>query len=142
MAKDKQPKRGVYESAGGLLWREQAGMRQLAVVHRPRYDDWTLPKGTLKKGETWQQAALREVSEETACRVQLGEFAGCTCYQVYDTPKVVLFWHMSLVQEGKLQPGEEIDAMAWLTVDEALERLSYTDERGLLQQAKSGFFTA
>ena len=135
MSKLKTSRRGVYESAGGLLWREQDGVRLLAVVHRPRYKDWTLPKGTLKKGETWQQAALREVQEETACEPRLGKFAGCSAYQIYTTPKVVLFWHMTLAVENKLVPNDEIDALSWLTVDEALQRLTYADERELLQKA-------
>ncbi len=135
MAKHKTPPRGIYESAGGLLWHEQNDLRRLAIVHRPRYNDWTLPKGTLKKGETWQQAALREVYEETACQAQLGKFAGCTCYQVFETPKLVLFWHMTLAAQGKFSPNDEIDLLEWLTVAQALERLSYADERQLLIQA-------
>ena len=137
MGNHKVSKRGVHESAGGLLWREEAGERRLAVVHRPKYDDWTLPKGTLKKDETWQQAALREVFEETACRARLGDFAGCACYLVMGTPKVVLFWHMTLAEEGKFVAGEEIDALAWLTIDEALEWLSYADEREVVGKARN-----
>ena len=137
MAKHKTPPRGVYEAAGGLLWREENGLRRLAVVHRPSYDDWTLPKGTLKKDETWQQAALREVHEETACQARLGDFAGCACYQIYDTPKVVLFWHMTLAVEEELVPNDEVDALAWLTIDEALARLNYPDERALLQSHRT-----
>lgn len=132
--KGKIPRRGVFESAGGLLWREQGGVKMLAVVHRPRYDDWSLPKGALKKGETWQQAALREVFEETACQARLEAFAGCACYQLqaYNTPKLVLFWHMALESEGILTPNEEIDTVAWMTVEQALERLTYPDERAIL----------
>ncbi|MEW5869583.1 MAG: NUDIX hydrolase [Chloroflexota bacterium] len=132
---DKKRKRGIYESAGGLLWREHSGGTRLAVVHRPRYDDWTLPKGTLKKGETWQEAALREIHEETGCEASLEAFAGCVCYQIYDTPKVVLFWHMHVQSEGERLPDDEIDQVVWLSVAEALERLSYEDERKLLREA-------
>jgi 8-oxo-dGTP diphosphatase len=137
MRKSKTPRRGVYEASGGLLWQEDGGERRLALVHRPFYDDWTLPKGTLKKKESWQEAALREVQEETACKVRLGDFAGCACYQIGATPKVVLFWHMHLVRDAKLIPNDEIDEVAWLTVTEALSRLSYSSEREMLM--KDGF---
>ena len=60
----KPNRRGIYESAGGIVWREGANGRLLAVVHRPRYDDWSLPKGTLDEGETWQEAAVREVHRD------------------------------------------------------------------------------
>jgi len=136
MSKHKPSKRGVYESAGGLLRRVDAGIPKLAVVHRPAYNDWTLPKGTLKKNETFQSAALREVREETACEASLGEFAGCTGYIVFGIPKIVMFWHMSLVTEHPFIPNDEIDALVWLPIDEAIQRLSYSDERNLLKTIK------
>lgn len=132
MVKIRLPKYGVYQSAGGLLWRNDYGEERLAVVHRPKYNDWTLPKGALKKDETWQEAALREVWEETGCQARLGDFAGCTCYQVFNTPKIVLFWHMQLVEDGRLTRLDEVDELVWLSVDEARARLSYVDERKLL----------
>ena len=98
---------GIYEAAGGILWRKTPAGRQLAVVHRPHYDDWTLPKGWREKGESMVEAAVREVQEETNCKVRLGTFAGCSCYPVEDVPKIVLFWHMELVKERKFKPNEE-----------------------------------
>jgi 8-oxo-dGTP pyrophosphatase MutT (NUDIX family) len=62
--KDKH-KSSVIQAGGGLVWRESRAGREIAIIHRPRYDDWTFPKGKLHKGETWEQAALREVEEET-----------------------------------------------------------------------------
>ena len=125
-------KRGVYQSAGGILWRNAAKGIELAVIYRRRYDDWTLPKGGCKKKETFQEAAIREVWEETRCRARLGEFAGCVCYEVQNVPKVVLYWEMPLHEEGEFSPNDEIDAVVWLTYPQALERLSHEGERNLV----------
>ena len=122
----------VIQAAGGLVWRQANGGQQIAVIHRPRYDDWTLPKGKLRKGETWEAAALREVAEEINCRARLGDFAGCNCYEFEARPKVVLYWHMSVARQDEFQPGEEVDALAWLSPEAARERLSYDGERKLL----------
>ena len=130
--KDKH-KSSVIRAGGGLVWRKSSAGREIAVVHRPRYDDWTFPKGKLHKGETWEQAALREVEEETNCRASLGDFAGCSCYHYEDFPKVVLYWHMQLLQEGEFTPGEEVDRLEWLPVEAALKKLSYSGERQLLK---------
>jgi 8-oxo-dGTP pyrophosphatase MutT (NUDIX family) len=129
----KAKKSGIYESAGGIVWRDDgAGGRQLALVRRPRYGDWSLPKGTLDEGETWQEAAVREVEEETNCVARPGEFAGCTCYLVRGVPKVVLFWHMEVVEERLFTPNEETDELVWVTAEEAVARMSYDGERALL----------
>jgi 8-oxo-dGTP diphosphatase len=133
-AKQKQPKKGVTQAAGGLVWRNQDGVEQLALVHRPAYDDWTLPRGKLKKKETFQQAALREVDEEAACRARLVSLAGSTCYIAFGWPKVVVFWNMELLERKPFLPDDEIDQLLWLPVDQALERLSYEDERQLVRK--------
>ena len=126
--------RGVFEAAGGLLWRNSPRGKEIAVVHRPRYDDFSLPKGWLNEGESWQQAALREVKEETNCVAQLGEFAGCCSYVVRGLPKIVLFWHMHLVEQLPFVPNDETDQLLWLTLDEALDKLSYAGDRAFLEK--------
>ena len=123
---------GVIEAAGGLLWRKSPEGRQIAIVHRSRYDDWTLPKGWREKGEKFIEAALREVTEETNCQVESGEFAGSTSYVVDGVPKIVLFWHMNLTEDCGFKMNSEVDLMAWLSVEEALEKMDYADERILL----------
>jgi 8-oxo-dGTP diphosphatase len=126
---------GVIEAAGGLLWRPSPEGPRLAVIHRQRYDDWTLPKGWREKGERYVDTAVREVAEETGCRAQETDFAGCTSYALDGMPKVVLYWHMSLLEERPFVANEETDALRWLPVAEALATLSYAGERRLVRSA-------
>jgi 8-oxo-dGTP diphosphatase len=126
---------GVIEAAGGLLWRDSPQGRQIAIVHRPRYDDWTLPKGWREKGEKFIEAAVREVTEETNCQVEIGDFAGCTNYLVNGVPKIVLFWHMKLTEDCGFKRNSEVDFLAWLGIEEAMERMNYEDEKNLLFRA-------
>jgi 8-oxo-dGTP diphosphatase len=132
MAAKKVVQRGVIEAAGGLVWRDSPGGRELAVIHRPRYDDWALPKGWLEPGEAWVEAAVREVAEETGCTVRPADFAGCVCYTVNGVPKIVLYWHMELLDAGGYEPNDETDALVWLTAAECLSKLSYAGERALV----------
>jgi len=137
MAKRDASHSDVILAAGGLVWRESARGRQIAVVHRPKYDDWTLPKGKLDPGESWQDGAVREVAEETGFEVRLGDFAGGCTYLARRAPKVVLYWHMEVEGEPRFAPEDpaEVDGLEWLSVGEALRRLSYTRERRLLAQS-------
>jgi 8-oxo-dGTP diphosphatase len=125
----------IIRAAGGLVWREGRDGRRLAVVHRPHRKDWSLPKGKLEEGERWEDAAIREVREETGCEARIVSFAGVVHYVPEDTPKVVLFWNMELVREGPLRFPEEVDELAWLTGKEALRRLDHGTERELLLEA-------
>jgi 8-oxo-dGTP diphosphatase len=128
----------VIRAAGGLLWRESERGTELAVVHRPRYDDWVLPKGHLDKGESWEDAAVREVIEETCCQAKLGDFAGTISYLANNKPKIVLFWHMSFIGEDEFVPNNETDRMQWLTVAEAMAQLQYSTERALVSRNHGG----
>jgi 8-oxo-dGTP diphosphatase len=127
----------LIRAAGGLLWRGRNGKRQLAVIHRPHREDWSLPKGKLEEGERWEIAALREVEEETGCKARILSFAGVVHYVPRRTPKVVVFWNMELVKEGPLEHVDEVDEVAWLSVDEAMKRLDHEAERELLAEATS-----
>ncbi len=133
MAKSgKSGKRDVIEAAGGVLTRDHQGKTLVALIHRSRYDDWTFPKGWRERGESWSKAALREVKEETNCKATLKQFVGCSCYVVEGMPKVVLFWHMTLVKEKEFDTSGETDRLIWLEIDEARSRLSYSNESRLL----------
>jgi 8-oxo-dGTP pyrophosphatase MutT (NUDIX family) len=126
----------VVRAAGGLLWRPGPRSPRLAVVHRPRYDDWSLPKGKLEPGESFPAAALREVREETRCEARLGPIAGVAWYRVGARLKLVVYWDMDLVAEIPFEPDEEIDALAWLTPRQALARLDHASERRLVARSR------
>jgi 8-oxo-dGTP diphosphatase len=103
------------------------------LVHRPRYDDWTFPKGKAEHGESDEDCALREVEEETGLRCELGEELPSTAYvDARGRDKLVRYWQMRPLV-GALHPDNEIDAAEWLTVTEAGERLSYGRDRVVLE---------
>jgi 8-oxo-dGTP diphosphatase len=129
----KRIQKRVIQAAGGLLWRESERGKELAVVHRPYYDDWVLPKGKLGSREDWAEAALREVTEETNCQPRLKDYAGCICYLVNNKPKIVLFWYMELIGDCDFEVNNETDQILWLTVEEAKQKLKYSTERSLLE---------
>lgn len=104
----------------------------MLLVHRPRYDDWTLPKGKLEPGESHEQAALREVAEETGLECRLGPEIGSTAYlDRRDRPKTVRYWAMTEAG-GAFAPHEEVDAACWLPVVDAAGLLTYDRDRTVL----------
>lgn len=130
------PETDVIRAAGGLVWRRGAQGREVAVVRRERYgNEWTLPKGKLQAGEGWEDAAMREVREETGAVVERGGFAGGFVYETNGRPKVALFWHMVLVRESPIGAQEEVKAVEWLPPAAAGARLTHASERELLAKA-------
>ena len=127
---------GDILAAGGLLWRRAGRTRELAVVRRKRYDDWSLPKGHVDQGESLLTTALREVREETGCSATAVEFAATTTYPVEGHAKYVLFWTMAFVAEVDDVDANEIASVHWLTYQAALERLSFPGERDVLRAAR------
>ena len=118
----------TIEAAGGVV--ERDGL--IAVVHRPRYDDWSLPKGKLDKNESSERAALREVLEETGLRCQLAEELEPVRYEDNrGRPKVVRYWRMEVL-EGDFVDNDEVDELRWLKPAEAVELLSYSHDRDLI----------
>ncbi len=128
----------LVRAAGGIVWREAPGGPRIALVHRARRGDWSLPKGKLDAGEAWQDAARREIAEETGCDVRLGRFAGAKLSLDRPQPKLVLYWHARVVREGFLHSEDEIDKVAWLSRREALNRLEHASDRRLVLRALSG----
>ena len=127
----------VVEAAGGVLWKQTSSGLKLAIIHRQRYDDWSLPKGKREPGERWETTALREVLEETGCQATLGEFIGSASYLInpQKTPKVVLFWNMHTKNEFSFQPNDEVDRIKWVSPQKALKTLNYGEERDIIKKA-------
>ena len=115
----------VVRAAGGVVWRRAGGGVEVLLVHRPKYDDWTFPKGKLDPGETDEECAVREVDEETGLRCRLGDELPSTAYKDrYGRAKRVRYWAME-VDGGMFVPGDEVDEVRWLTPDLATALLSY-----------------
>jgi 8-oxo-dGTP diphosphatase len=132
----------VIEAAGGVVWRSSSkGTAKVLLVHRPRYDDWTLPKGKLEPGESARDAAWREVLEETGLECKLGdELAEITYDDRKGRRKRVRYWAMEVVRGG-FEPNDEVDEIAWLPVDQAVDRLTYRRDAKLLASLPIPAFT-
>ena len=118
-------------AAGGLVVRHG----RVAVVHRPKYDDWSLPKGKLNDGESWEDAALREVREETGLSCTLREELDSVEYtDPKGRPKTVRYWRMDPLA-GEFAPNDEVDELRWLDPDDAARCLTYDHDRQLVLQA-------
>lgn len=122
------------EAAGGLIARASPDGPRVLVIHRPRYDDWTFPKGKNEAGEESTEAAIREVAEETGQKPRLVSLVGETSYPVNGTKKVVQWYGMRVHQPIPFTPNDEVDEIRWLTTEEAPALLSYNHDRKLLER--------
>jgi len=121
-------------AAGALLVRSG----EVGVVHRPLYDDWSLPKGKLAEGEDDAAAALREVREETGFAAEIAADLGTVSYPVVwhgETVQKTVHFFLMRAGEGSFTPHEEVDRLVWMTPDEASEKLTYDREREILARA-------
>ena len=123
----------VIAAAGAVLWQpdEATGAPLVAVIHRPRYDDWSLPKGKIEAGETEPVAAVREISEETGQGAHLGRRLGMVSYPVPEGTKIVHYWAARALG-GEFVPHGEADKMRWLSIADARKRLTYPLDRKIL----------
>jgi 8-oxo-dGTP diphosphatase len=116
-------------AAGGVVTRDG----RVCLVHRPRYDDWTLPKGKLDRGESFEDAALREVWEETGLRCELGEELPAARYRDHKgRPKLVRYWAMEVVEDEGFAPNDEVDEVRWMDPAAAAGLLTYDHDRELV----------
>ncbi|AFM16643.1 ADP-ribose pyrophosphatase [Mycolicibacterium chubuense NBB4] len=140
MAKESQTgavaaKKACILAAGAVLWRPQdgTGAPEVAVIHRPRYDDWSLPKGKVDPGETEPVTAVREIEEETGFRAHLGRRLASVSYPVDGATKKVRYW-AARATAGEFAPNSEVDELKWLPAAQAMSELGYPHDRKVLRR--------
>ncbi|MDG4664756.1 NUDIX hydrolase [Mycobacterium sp. 236(2023)] len=140
MPKENRPdaavvKKSTVLAAGAVLWRPQdgTGAPEVAIIHRPRYDDWSLPKGKVDAGETEPVTAVREIEEETGFRSQLGRRLPTVAYPVDHGIKKVRYWSARAVG-GEFSPNDEVDELKWLPPKQAMSELVYPHDRKVLRR--------
>jgi 8-oxo-dGTP pyrophosphatase MutT (NUDIX family) len=122
----------LVRAAGGLVVRDG----KVLLVHRPRYDDWTFPKGKADEGESDEDCALREVAEETGLRCRLDRELTSTEYvDSRGRPKRVRWWRMTPVGDDGFTPNEEIGELLWISPEDAARLLTYDRDITLLEAA-------
>lgn len=120
-------------AAGGVIWRVVDSGLEVVVVHRPKYDDWSFPKGKLNRGESYEHGAVREVEEETGLRCVMGrELASVRYRDGKGRPKRVRYWEMRPTG-GRFVPNSEVDEMRWLSLSETASALSHRYDLGVLE---------
>ena len=128
-------------AAGAVLWRAGADGPEVALVHRQRYDDWSLPKGKPLPGEHVLLTAIREVAEETGVRVILGRRLPSTHYQQHgNRPKTVDYWAAKAADESQpgFTPNDEVDEVGWMRIPAARDRLTYPHDVGVIDEFAAG----
>jgi len=123
----------TVHAAGAVLWRELAGRLEIALVHRPRYDDWSLPKGKVDPGESHPVTAVREILEETGFAGRLGRRLAVVSYPVDGAVKRVVYWAAG-AGDGEFTANDEADELLWLPPKEAMKRLQYQLDRKVLRR--------
>ncbi|WP_336250166.1 NUDIX hydrolase [Stomatohabitans albus] len=140
-SKNRTPEHYGVDAAGAVVWRESDGY--VVLVHRPRYDDWSLPKGKCDPGECFAQTAVREVEEETGITGTLGEWIDDVTYPVPgpdggEVTKTVVFYALEATHIPDFVPNDEVDVLVWVPIDQAITRTSYQGDRNVL----AAFMTA
>jgi 8-oxo-dGTP diphosphatase len=124
---------GLVRAAGAVLWRRAGAVVEVALVHRPKYDDWTFPKGKCKNGEHLLRTVVREVTEETGIVPVLGRRLPSTTYLNDNRAKRVDYWAAQVRTVGEFVPNDEVDQVAWVPTSQALSLLTYERDAELLR---------
>jgi len=132
------PPDDTIRAAGAVVWRPGSDGPQVVLVHRPKYDDWSFPKGKREPGEHPLLTATREIAEEAAVRVVLGRRLRPSEYEVDGRPKEVSYWAARCVESFQFVPGGEIDDLAWTELPHVAGRLSYDRDRLLIEEFAAG----
>ena len=125
----------MIRAAGALLWRENSDLAiEVALIHRPRYDDWSLPKGKIEIGETALQCAYREVLEETGMRASFTRELGSVEYEESGQQKRVKYWaaHCAL-NKSEFIPNEEVDQIQWLAASDAHQLATHDSDKSVIE---------
>ncbi len=125
----------IILAAGALVWRKSKEKKiEIAVIHRPKYNDWTIPKGKVELSESSIACAYREVIEETSIETEFGMYLGEVKYQSLDGPKQVSFWSAQVVKENTFTPNSEVDAIKWVEAAKAAKFLSLESDKEILSK--------
>lgn len=136
----------MIKAAGAVIWREKVPFElEVLVIHRPKYDDWSFPKGKVEENESPIVAAFREVREETGVTAVFGQYLGTTTYKSEDEKKKVKYWMAQAKDDSQpFMPNAEVDKIEWVDIKTARHFLTHDEDRELLEEfvAKERFATA
>lgn len=124
----------TIQAAGAVVWRNQNGQTEIAIIHRPKYDDWSFPKGKAEIGESLIACAHREVLEETNIQTEFGAFLGDVEYLTPDEKKRVSFWAAKAINQIDFNPNSEVDQLSWVNVKKVKELLTLDTDKKILAQ--------
>lgn len=124
----------TIQAAGAVVWRNQNGQTEIAIIHRPKYDDWSFPKGKAEIGESLIACAHREVLEETNIQTEFGAFLGDVEYLTPDGKKRVSFWAAKAINQIDFNPNSEVDQLSWVNVKKVKELLTLDTDKKILAQ--------
>ena len=129
----KQSNAPLIQAAGAVLWRKSDKLKlEIAIIHRPRYDDWSLPKGKVESGESHISAGYREIQEETGYESTFGPEIGTVVYKLEGAPKEVRYWAAAATVKTGTPNPQEVDEVLWLEPIQAKEKLSNKDDRTIV----------
>lgn len=137
MGSKKKSKHEV-RAAGGVVVRDLGSGPEVAIVHRPRYDDWSLPKGKLDQGEKFEQAALREIDEETGLRCRTVRELEPNEYTDHKGRSKLVRWWLMEPLDGEFEPNDEVDELRWMAPADAVALVDYDHDAKLLRNLDLG----